>query len=399
MKPDTSEQIAMREELNQLRTRIQHLEKLESIGQLAGGVAHEFNNVLAGIIGLSELALRNIPENNHAYGLIKKIIQRSDDSASIVRQLLAFTRNSPALTRTINLNPLITSNTRVLERYLGENIDIIVRLDQDLFPIQSDPAAIDQIITNLCINARDAMPDGGQIEIRSENIVLTENHVTDSEIIPQGTYVRLTIEDNGIGMAGEVIQRMFEPFFTTKEIGYGTGLGLFIVHRIIRQHDGYISCHSEPGEGSRFEIYFPACLNTPDTGLKNNPDLFGTGNETLLIVDHDNDILDSLKDSLSGFGYTIHTARDGAEALALFEAHKDGIDLIISDIVMPVMGGIELKLIAQRINPSVKMLLISSHGEMAEPDTPFLHKPFRLERLLKKIRLVLDGRMVESGSG
>ncbi len=237
----------------QLEARLRRVEKLEAIGQLAGGIAHDFNNVLAGIIGLAELAMRKIEKNHPLQGNLKLIISKAESAADLVRKLLMFSRQQSITKQNIHLNKIILSNKKLLQRYLGEDIHLIIKLDDDLPIIHGDPSAMDQILTNLCINARDAMPDGGELNIQTRKIEFLENESD----IPAGQYVQLIVADSGIGMSEEVKKHIFEPFFTTKELGQGTGLGLATVYGLVRHHGGFIQFDSQIGEGTIFRIYFP----------------------------------------------------------------------------------------------------------------------------------------------
>jgi len=373
-----------------LNQKIQQVERLEAIGQLAGGIVHDFNNVLAGIIGIGEIGLRSIPENDHAYGVIKKIINKADEAASLVRQLMVFSRSKQFKPRKTYLNPIIKNNYRLLERYLGENIILETNLAEELLPIKTDMTAIDQIIINLSINARDAMPDGGVLTIGTKNVLLDKSSSFSGETVNPGQYVELSITDNGVGMSSEILERIFEPFYTTKGIGYGTGLGLSIVQSLVKQHHAYISCKSSIGEGTGFRVLFPAYVGEETSKKDSQEESTTNGSETILIAEDNPDLLDSYQQVLREYGYHVITASDGLAALTLFENRKDDIDLILTDVVMPGFGGMEFKLVAEQIKPEIKFILMSSHGNRVEPDIPFLQKPFQAVRLVAKVRSVID---------
>jgi PAS domain S-box-containing protein len=375
---------------SEMEARMQQLDKLEALGQLAGSIAHDFNNVLAGIIGIGELGLRSMSETDYGFGILKKIISKADEASSLVRQLMVFNRNKSFKPRKLNLNPIIKSNYQFLERYLGDNIILEINLEEELFPVRSDITVIDQIIINLCINARDAMPDGGVLTIKTENIDIAEPVTSGKEWIPAGTYVQLSFEDNGVGMTDEIQTRIFEPFFTTKDIGYGTGLGMSIVFSLVKKHDAYISFDTTIGEGTCFRILFPAFLEKDSPALPEAEMNSGTGSETILIAENDPELLETFRRNVSSYGYEVLTARDGHQALTLFEKKKSDIDLILTDLVMPVFGGMELGFVARQIKPEIKILFMSSQNDRVEPGIPFLQKPFRAERLAKKIRMVMD---------
>lgn len=378
-------------EQKSLQNKIRRMEKLEAVGQLAGGIAHDFNNVLAGVIGLTELALRKIPEESEARKNLKMVIDKSQGAAQLVKQLLAFSRQQILSPKPINLNLVIKNSQKLLQRYLGEDIFITLKLNDNLKQINADPSALDQIITNLCINARDAMPDGGDLFISTENVDITNENVSLDKIPPQIDFVKLTVSDSGIGMRREVQKHIFEPFFSTKEFGQGTGLGLATVYGLVEQHDGVMQFISSPGEGTSFSLYFPAMqkeAGSKNADKKSAPVKGGT--ESILIIDDEKDILNSSAETLRQYGYKVFTAADGLEGLTVFEQNKNSIDLVISDVVMPKMGGIELKLLIQKIKPKTRFIHISAFSNKAEPDFSYLQKPFLSEQLLAKIRDVLD---------
>ena len=379
-------------ERKELEDRLRQVEKLEAIGQLAGGIAHDFNNVLAGILGLTELAMRRMDSNHPAMKNLNLVVKKAESASTLVRQLLAFSRKQVITLQTTNLNTIIKNNKPLLQRYLGEDIDLITRLDENLDLIYSDLSAIDQIITNLSINARDAMPDGGDLIIQTENVTIEDHHEHPIEGIPKGKFVKLSITDTGIGMRQEVSKHIFEPFFTTKDIGEGTGLGLASVYGLVKQHNGYIQCKSKLGEGTTFEIYFPAVRKKEieEPGSEVASDEIKGGNEHILVVEDEVDLLNVLKISLQEYGYKVSVAGDGLTALSVLEKEGNSIDLIISDVIMPKMGGVELKLFAERFNPSIKYMFITAHSDRSLPQEAVLAKPFKMDYLLKQVRRLLD---------
>ncbi len=378
-------------EQRNLQNKIRRMEKLEAVGQLAGGIAHDFNNVLAGVIGLTELALRKIPKKSEARKNLKMVIDKSQGAAQLVKQLLAFSRQQVLSPKLVNLNLVIKNSQKLLQRYLGEDIFITLKLNDNLKRINADPSALDQIITNLCINARDAMPDGGDLSITTENVDITNENVSLDKIPPQIDFVKLTVADSGIGMRRDVQKHIFEPFFSTKEFGQGTGLGLATVYGLVEQHDGVMQFFSSPGEGTSFSLYFPAMQeNTNSKKTNTKPAPVRGGNESILIIDDEKDIMHTAAETLRHYGYTVFTAEDGVEGLAVFEQNKDVIDLVISDVVMPKMGGIELKMLIQNIKPKTKFIHISAFSNKAEPDFSYLQKPFLAQQLLANVRDVLD---------
>jgi len=377
-------------ERKELDKKLREVEKLEAIGQLAGGIAHDFNNVLAGIIGLSELALRKIHKGEQADQNLQLIIEKAGAAANLVKQLLTFSRKQIVSLRPINLNFVIQQNIKLLQRYLGEEIELKTSLQKNLFNVEADDSALDQIITNLSINARDAMPDGGEISIVTENIILNYSQYTETGEMPEGKYIKLAVIDHGIGMTREIRQHIFEPFFTTKDIGEGTGLGLSIVYGLVKQLNGFMNCRSRIGEGTTFEIFLPAVEAHRTPSAEPHHTVVKPGTETILLVENEADLLATYKNALESYGYKVLVAANGLRALNIYEQKSTSIDLIVSDVVMPKMGGVELKLVAQRINPEVKFLFISAYADKMEPGTPLLQKPFRAKDLAKKVREVLD---------
>ncbi len=378
-------------ERNRLQNKIRRIEKLEAIGQLAGGIAHDFNNVLAGIIGLTELALRKLPSHSEAESNLKMVVDKAQSAADLVKQLLAFSRQQILRKHPLNFNGIIKSNKKMLQRYLGEDILLHTHLTDNLSLINADSSAMDQILTNLCINARDAMPDGGELIIKTENINLANENISIADLPITSDAIKITIQDTGIGMRKEVQEHIFEPFYSTKEFGQGTGLGLSTVYGLVEQHQGMILVDSKPGEGTCFKLYFPVYHGQIDSDVKepnDNPKLNGT--ETILFVDDEDTIVNSVSESLSFYGYKVLTANNGVTAMKIFEANKDKIDLVISDLIMPERGGIELKMIIQSSNPDIKFLHISGYSDRVDPQTQYLKKPFLTDDLVKKIREILD---------
>ncbi len=375
-------------ERKQLESRLRRVEKLEAIGQLAGGIAHDFNNVLAGIIGLSELALRKIDEQHPARENIKLIINKSESAANLVSKLLMFSRQQKISKHLLNLNQVVLSNKKLLQRYLGEDIHLIIRLADDLHLIRADASAMDQIITNLCINARDAMPDGGELTIETHNVTLQGQE----KDIPPGEYVQFVVADSGIGMSHDVQQHIFEPFFTTKELGQGTGLGLATVYGLVQQHDGYIQFDSQLGEGTTFRLFFPAVIQHEENGNTRYPGEKPVrgGHETILLVDDQIDILTTSKETLESYGYKVLIAGNGIQALEIVEKYHEIIDLVISDVVMPDMDGIELRMLCHQIKPSLKFLLMSAFSPKLDNESEYILKPFLGQQLARKVREILD---------
>jgi len=374
-----------------LENKMSQLEKLEAVGQLAGGIAHDFNNVLAGISGLAELGMRKLDEEHKAYPTLKTIYQKANNAANIVRQLVMFSRKQRLNMREMNLNRVIRNNSRLLERYLGEDVTLSIRLSENLNLVNADASALDQIITNLSINARDAMPDGGELVVSTENRTFPGEKVTVTGTMPAGDYVLLNVIDSGTGMPRETLRHIFEPFFTTKDVGQGTGLGLSIVFGLVKQHNAFIECASSEGEGTHFTIYFPKIAETIKEMKSAETRPVVGGNECILIAEDEADLILFMKEVLENFGYRIMLAPNGSKALEIFQEHADSIDMIVSDVVMPEMNGVELKLVAEKIKPDMKFLLISAYTNRLEPGVPFLEKPFDARDFAQAVRSILDG--------
>ncbi|MEJ2053111.1 MAG: PAS domain S-box protein, partial [Calditrichaceae bacterium] len=374
----------------ELEKKLRQIDKLEAIGQLAGGIAHDFNNVLANIIGMGELALRKMERSESPEEFIRMIIDKAYDAANLVRQLLTFSRKQSISLRPINFQSVLEHNIKLLHRYLGEEVEIKTHIEPNLYLIEADESAVGQIVTNLCINARDAMPDGGEIQLTAENIQLDTTLLSDMGEIPNGEYVKLTVIDHGVGMTRDIKKRIFDPFYTTKDIGEGTGLGLSIVYALVKQLNGWMNCKSRLGVGTTFEIFFPGLDPEAQTEQTKKSKINAKGNETILLVENEADLITSYKSSLETYGYKVLVASNGLQALNIFEQKASSIDLIVSDVVMPKMGGVELRIHAKRVNPDIKFLFISAYPDKLEPGNYILQKPFRSKELISKVREIID---------
>jgi len=381
-----------------LEEQLRHAQKMEAIGQLAGGVAHDFNNKLGGIIGFAELALGSLDDRVALADYLNKIIDRSDKSARLVRQLLAFSRQQILDLKKVDLNRLIMEASRFLTQVIGEHIDLQLELTGEEQIINADPNAIDQIITNLCINARDAMPNGGNLILKTEKAVLDDDFCARSQWMIPGEYILFTITDSGHGMPEDMIQHIFDPFYTTKGVGEGTGLGLSMVFGLVKQHNGYIDCKSEINKGTTFVIYFPVVANNEiaaDTVAEEST-VF-SGSEQILFAEDDEVLLEVIQTSLVDLGYTVLPARNGEDAFKIFKVNSSKIDLVISDVIMPDIGGADLHQMVRAINPEVKFLFISGYTSKntlsvlpSDAATGILNKPFKRLVLAEKIRKLLN---------
>lgn len=393
---DITDLVTSEEEKAQLQRQLNQSQKMESIGLLAGGVAHDFNNKLSVILGNAEISLTKIEQSHPVYNHLQEIRQATEMSAELTRQLLAFARKQRVSPRVLDLNDVIGRMLRMLRRVIGENVELVWIPEPVTWPIKIDPAQVDQIIANLCVNARDAIAGNGKLIIRTENYSLNTHGAAFKSEISTGEYVVLTVSDDGEGMDDETKARMFEPFFTTKAVGRGTGLGLATVYGIIRQNNGHIDVSSEPGMGTTFRIYLPRYTG----GIEELREYSNTGSvrgsERVLLVEDDKRILRIGKEMLLSLGYEVLEADCPEKALALAREHGGDIDLLVTDIVMPKMNGRELFVWLQPLCPKLRCLFISgytadtiSSQSLIEPGVPFLQKPFSLNDFAGKVREAL----------
>lgn len=397
---DITERRRAEEERLSLQEQLRQSQKMEAIGQLAGGVAHDFNNLLTVIKGYSQLSLINLKENDPLRGNIQEIEKATQRATDLTRQLLAFSRRQILDLKVLDLNVLLKDLDKMLRRIIGEDIELVTLLSGDLGKVKIDPSQIEHVIFNLAVNARDAMPSGGKLIIETANVELDEKYAHAHASVIPGRYVRLSVSDTGVGMTQEVKEKVFEPFFTTKEKGKGTGLGLSMVYGIVRQSSGDIWVYSEPGQGTTFKIYLPRTEEEADRPQKReDTDSFPGGSETVLLVEDDELVRDLANRLLKQLGYRVLEATNGEEALTVAKEHDgETIHLLLADIVMPQMGG---KALADRLKiprPNVKVLYTSGYADNAivhhgvlDPGTHFLQKPFSLKMLSHKVREVLDG--------
>jgi len=387
------------EEKSELQMQLLHVQKMDSIGRLAGGIAHDFNNILSAILGYSELAMLKLPENDPVRENIRQVHNAGERAASLTRQLLALSRRQVLEMRIVNLNEIIGNMSRMLARMIGEDISLETDIQRPVSPILADPGQIEQVLMNLAVNARDAMPAGGRLIIETADIRLEEEHVRGRKGLKAGDYVMLSVTDTGEGMTREVQERIFEPFFTTKDRGAGTGLGLATVYGIVGQHNGYIEVASEPGKGTTFTIYFPPAHTLEEmTGEteEHQPVLKG-GTESIMVVDDDASIRKLAASTLRPLGYRVHEASNGEEALKLFRKRNGEIDLLLTDVIMPVMNGKELAERLCRERPSLRVVFMSGYASEAieHYNIPcerevFIQKPITPIKLTNRIREALE---------
>lgn len=376
----------------QLERQLQQAQKMEAIGQLAGGVAHDFNNLLQGITGYTHLVMENLEPEDPRSVHLKEVFKAAERAAALVRQLLAFSRQQVAEPQALDLNDAITDMTRMLRRLIGENIELELLLGESLRAVYADPAQITQVLVNLCVNARDAMPDGGRITIESRNVTFGFGEPGG----PAGDHVLVAVSDTGPGIPPELQERVFEPFFTTKEVGKGTGLGLAVVYGIIKQHKGSIRLISQTGHGTRFEIHLPALDRAvPPPQEQTPPSPAPGGSETILVAEDDAVVRQVIVQVLENAGYHVLIAADGEEAINLFTEHANKIDLALLDVVMPKVGGIVVYERIREARPELPVVFSSAHHTELDIPCPKhgpvrpLRKPYRPEELLHAVREAL----------
>ena len=383
-----------------LEGQLRQSQRLEAVGRLAGGVAHDFNNILTAIIGYSELLLDELAPSHPLRASVQEIRAGADRAASLTRQLLAFSRKQVLQAKVLDLNAAIRDLARMLQRLIGEDVKLDLALHAAPATVRADPGQIEQVVLNLAVNARDAMPDGGRLTIETARRVLDETYSRAHADVVPGEYVMLAVSDTGTGMDAETRARIFEPFFTTKELGKGTGLGLATVYGIVKQSGGSIAVYSEPGRGTTFKTYLPgADAPAPSADAALAAPRSNGGRETILLAEDDGAVREVAGQALAQKGYRVLRAPDGQTALELAAAHAGEIAILVTDLVMPGMSGRELAEALTALRPKLRVLYISGytddavvrHGILAE-GLPYLQKPFSAEALAAKVREVVDGR-------
>jgi PAS domain S-box-containing protein len=397
---DVSEVKKNEEARKKLEIELKQVQKMEAIGQLAGGVAHDFNNMLAVIMGHVELAMHGIDAEHPLFGNLKEIQNAAKRSAEIIRQLLAFARKQTVIPQVINLNTTVAGMLKMLRRLIGEDITLIWTPGPDLWLVFIDPSQVDQILANLCVNARDAIPDRGTITVETQNCRINNEFCSEHADAVPGDYVTLAVRDTGTGISREALDHIFEPFYTTKGLGKGTGLGLATVYGAVKQNNGFVTIDSDAGNGTVFTVYFPKCTHPETTVEKEKilPPIEGN-HETILLVEDEAATLNMASKMLEGLGYTVLAAGTPGDALMLARESTDPIHLLLSDVIMPEMNGKELAEEIIKIRPTIKCLFMSGHTAdiitkrgLLNEGLSFIEKPFSNYKLASKIRSVLgDG--------
>jgi two-component system cell cycle sensor histidine kinase/response regulator CckA len=391
-------------ERRQLEEQLRQAQRMEAIGRLAGGVAHDFNNLLAAMMGHAELMMNRLESGHPLRHSAEEIRKAAGRGAMLTRQLLAFGRKEVLSLRVLDLNAVVKGMDAMLRRLIGEDIQLETIPAPRAAPVRADRAQIEQVILNLAVNARDAMPQGGRLTIEVSHVVLEESYAQRQAHLGSGAHIRLAVTDSGLGMDAETMAHVFEPFFTTKEPGKGTGLGLASVYAVVEQAEGHVKVASEPGMGARFEIYLPKADESALAPDELTPGaLVPGGAETVLLVEDEDAVRATAREALESSGYTVIEARNGVEALEVAKAYPRPIHLLISDVVMPHMGGGELAQKLAAVRPGVRVLFISGYPDdalvehgVAEQGCELIPKPFALSGLTRKVREILDAPAAEA---
>jgi CheY-like chemotaxis protein len=370
---------------------------MEAVGQLAGGIAHDFNNLLMVINGYAELLQNRIDEKSPLRGNVDEIRHAGDRAAALTRQLLAYSRRQVLQPKVLDLNGVISNLGTMLHRLIGEDIELRTLLRPDLGTVLADPGQIEQVLLNLAVNARDAMSAGGRLILETDNVVLDETFAKEHPTVVPGPHVLLAVSDTGTGIPWEIREHIFEPFFSTKERDKGTGLGLSTVYGIVKQSNGYISVYSEVGKGTAFKIYLPRVEGEVQVLPSASPASSSQGDETVLVVEDESSVRGVIERVLSGNGYRVLLAVGGSDAIRISGEHEGPIDLLITDVVMPGMGGREVASRLETERPGLRVVFMSgytenaiSHHGILETGMEYLRKPFATDALLRKVREVLD---------
>lgn len=385
------------EERDQVERQLRQAQRLEAVGQLAGGIAHDFNNLLQVVCAHTDILLRKSAPGSSDHEQLNEVRKASERAAALTRQLLAYSRQQVMTLEYLDLNALVREFTSMLHRLLPANIEIQFTPGDPLGTVHADPRQLDQVLMNLCLNARDAMASGGILRIETGNVTLDQEFVAHNPWAEAGSFVRVTVRDTGTGIDAAEQDRIFEPFYTTKKLGEGTGLGLSMAYGIVKQHQGLIHASNDPGAGARFQVYLPLVdhLAQPASVPSVLPVRRGAG--TILVAEDDDSVRELIISVLEGAGYTVLPAEHGEKALALFSEHKNSVDLLLFDIMMPRMGGKEACRAIRAIEPAIRVLFMSGYApeglggdlELGRR-TAFIQKPYRTQELLERVRETLE---------
>jgi two-component system, cell cycle sensor histidine kinase and response regulator CckA len=390
------------ESLRQTEQQLRQSQKMEAVGRLAGGIAHDFNNLLTAILGYSELVLHEMPSDAVCRADIEEIRKAGNRAAALTRQLLAFSRQQVLEPRVADFNEIVANVEKLLHRMIGADVELVTKLDPAIGHVRVDAGQMEQVLINLAVNARDAMPEGGRLCLRTSDQVFMQPCRVYSVTMERGRYLVATVSDTGMGMTPDIMKQIFDPFFTTKGVGDGTGLGLSTVYGIIKQSSGYIFVNSEPGRGTAFEIYLP-CVDAPIDALKPGPSAVRSvkGSETILLVDDDAGVRHLVGRALKDNGYHVLAVPDGMEAMVVANGHAGVFHLLIADLVLPLMGGAELAAQLTAARPELPVLYISGYTDRSESKVDashagraYLQKPFTPSVLVRKVRELLDATTI-----
>ena len=395
---DISERKKAEQYQRDLHIQLAQAQKMESIGRLAGGVAHDFNNMLSVIIGYTELSMDSVRPSGPLYNNLREILNAAHRSRAITHQLLAFARKEAISPEVVDINAAVKSMLKMVQRLIGENITLNWSPGKDLWSIKIDPSQLDQILANLCVNAKDAIADVGTISLETENLTIDKDYCVTRHYFKPGDYATLTVSDDGCGMENEIQDKIFEPYFTTKELGKGTGLGLPTVYGIVKQNDGFINVYSEPGKGTTFRIYLPRYEGHRESNRQSNIEVEHKGRgETILVVEDEESILKIIERILEKIGYVVLTANSPGQALIKAETHSGQISLLVTDVIMPEMNGRELSERIKNLYPHIKCLFMSgytadviSSSGVIEEGMNFIQKPFSSKNIAAQVNKALD---------
>ena len=390
-------------EHKRLEEQLRQAQKMDAVGRLAGGVAHDYNNKLQAVLGFSEMAMHDAKDQPVVYGYLEEIRDAAKASAQLTLQLMAFARKQTVNPVVIGLNEAINRQLKMLKKLVGEDVKINWKPGDDLWSVMIDPSQLDQIMVNLALNARDAIPDVGMISIETQNLEIEKGTDIMNPDAKPGEYVMISVSDTGNGMSEEELEHIFEPFFTTKEVGKGTGLGLAMVYGVVSQNGGFIHVHSAPGEGTSFKVYLPRSVDVEEPVKEAKPESAPApepGDETVLLVEDEELVLDLVRKTLESYGYTVLSSSEPEEALEMAEKHQGKIDALVTDVIMPGMNGRALYEKISKIRPETKVLYMSGYTADAiirrgviEPGIDLLQKPFSGTAMASKLREVLDSSM------
>ncbi|MGD8548448.1 MAG: ATP-binding protein [Desulfobacterales bacterium] len=397
---DITERKIAEEEKTKLQSQLQQVQKMESIGTLAGGIAHDFNNILGIIVGNTELAMDDVPEWHPARQNLKEIRTASIRARDVVKQIMAFSRQSPQQMKPVRIIPIIKESLKLLRSSIPTTIEIHQNISSESDTVRADPTQINQVLINLCTNAVHAMGEkGGVLEVRLEDIEVNSSSAVHYHDLSSGKYVRLTVNDTGHGIEPNILERIFDPYFTTKEVGRGSGMGLSVVHGIVKSHGGTISVISEPGEGTIFHVLFPGIEDEPEPEVDVAVEI-PRGKERILFVDDEKAMVDTIQPMIERLGYTVIARTSSIEALEAFRANPGRFDLVITDFTMPNMTGMELAKALLKLRSDIPIVLCTGYSEHINEDKAkasgiraFLLKPVVLDEIANTIRKVLDKRM------